>query len=148
MEENSKKIEENGVEKLEDTFVLRFLDGTEKTIKANYGILQKIYSKFSNLEQLQQITYDFALLSEISNEFIAERDENGNKTEPDKDYLFNLDLEEGSRFNDWVSAHIINFFISRSQAQPLTNKQIGRLADLLQKAAEEAKEVSKKSKQP
>lgn len=124
------------------------IDGQEREIKATYGLLQKVCMRFNNFDQVIHLADDFTVLSDIANEFLAERDEKGRRLDPDRDYTINLDIEEGNKFNDWMVAHIIDFFISRSRALPQTNKQLQRLVDILEEQAKQVQTLAKESKQP
>lgn len=124
------------------------IDGQEREIKATYGLLQKVCMKFNNFDQVIHLADDFTVLSDVANEFLAERDEKGRRLDPDRDYTINLDIEEGNKFNDWMVAHIIDFFISRSRALPQTNKQLQRLVDILEEQSKQLQTIDKESKQP
>lgn len=121
---------------LSDTYTV-VIDGKEREIKVSYGLLQRVCTRFDNLDTVVHLSNDFVMLSEIMNEFLAERDDKGVKLEPSRDYTMAMDMDEGNKFTDWMVAHIIDFFISRSQALPQTNKQLERLVKILEERAKE-----------
>lgn len=121
---------------LNDTYTV-VIDGKERDIKVSYGLLQSVCTRFNNLDTVVHLSNDFVMLSEIMNEFLAERNEKGVKIDPSRDYTMSLDMDEGNKFTDWMVAHIIDFFISRSQALPQTNKQLERLVKILEERAKE-----------
>lgn len=134
-------------EELSDIYRIT-IDGQEREIKATYGLLQKVCTRFNNFDQVIHLADDFTVLTDIANEFLAERNDKGLRVDPERDYTIDLDVEEGNKFNDWMVAHIIDFFISRSQALPQTNKQLKRLAEILEEQAKQLQTIDSESKQP
>lgn len=134
-------------EELSDIYRIT-IDGQEREIKATYGLLQKVCTRFNNFDQVIHLADDFTVLTDIANEFLAERNDKGLRVDPERDYTIDLDVEEGNKFNDWMVAHIIDFFISRSQALPQTNKQLKRLAEILEDQAKQLQTIDSESKQP
>lgn len=117
-----------------------------REIKMTYGLLQRLASRFSDLGQVENLSLDSNLQNDLINEVLAERDENGHIKNPDKDYSLDLPLSEGEKIMNWISEHIIDFFISRLQAQTEAAKQLQPLVEELKKTVAEVQEANKQSK--
>jgi hypothetical protein len=121
-------------EALSDTYNIT-VEGKEREIKMTYGLLQKLCGKFTTVGQIQNLDMDFDLQNYMINELLDERDGNGVRLNPGKDYSFALSIEEGEKLTAWVSEHVANFFILRLENQTKSQKQLEKLiGDLVKKA--------------
>ena len=117
-----------------------------REIKMTYGLLQRLASRFNDLGQVENVSLDANLQNDLINEVLAERDENGARELPDKDYSLELSIQDGEKLMDWISGHIIDFFISRLRAQTKAAKQLQPLVEDLQKTITEVQEANNQSK--
>lgn len=118
----------------------------DREIKMTYGLLQILASRFTDLGQIENLNIDSTLQNEVINEVLAERDEDGQKKNPKKDYSMTLTVSEGETLMEWISGHIIDFFISRLQAQTATAEKLKPLVEELQKTIAEVQEANNQSK--
>jgi hypothetical protein len=115
---------------LRDEYTFDF-NGKSKTIRMTYGLQQILCSKFTNLGQLDNLDLDAQLKTDLINEALDSRDENGNREYPDKNYNMYLTRKQGEDLFNWISEHIAYFFISRfvekSKAQQTINEAIEKI---------------------
>lgn len=128
---------------MEDIYTIK---QTGRQIKMTYGLLQKLASRFNDLGQVENLSLDYNLQNDLINEVLAERDENGQREIPLKDYSLELSLDEGKALMDWISGHIIDFFISQLQAQTKAAEKLQPLVEELQKTIAEVEKANKQSK--
>lgn len=132
-------------EKLSDIYNIKIGD-TERTVKMSFGMAQKIAGLFTDTAQMENFDTDFGMQIRIMNELLAERDENGSRTKPMKDYTLDLDKDEGEKLLEWASKHIMNFFTLRLEAQIQALEKMRPLLEELQKANQEVATASNESK--
>ena len=125
---NESKVNLEELEKeLRDEYTFEF-NGKNKTIRMTYGLQQILCSKFTNLGQLDNLAFDAQLKTDLINEVLDNRDENGNREFPDKNYNMYLARKQGEELLNWISEHIAYFFISQfaeqSKAQQTIRKAI------------------------
>lgn len=117
-----------------------------REIKMSYGLLQKLASRFNDLGQVENLSLDSNLQNDLINEVLAERDDHGLPKDPGKDYSLELSISEGEKLMNWISEHIIDFFISRLQAQTEAAKQLQPLVEKLQETVAQVQEANNQSK--
>lgn len=118
----------------------------DREIKMTYGLLQNLASRFKDLGQVENLSLDSNLQNDLINEVLSERDDNGQKKNPEKDYSLTLSVTDGEALMEWISGHIIDFFISRLQAQTAAAEKLKPLVEELQKTIAEVQEVNNQSK--
>lgn len=128
-------------EKISDTFTVHLGDN-EKTVKMTYGLLQSICSRFSDFGQIQNLSLDVGMQNAILNEVIDDRNPDGARKNPNKDYSMDLSIEEGEKFSNWIVEHIVHFFILRLESQ---NKTVEGLKPVLEKIVQSVQEMEMKA---
>lgn len=119
-------------------------DGKDKEIRMTYGLQQLLCSKVSSLEAVENMHLDASLQAVLMNDVLAERDEKGNVVDPEKQYAMWLNVEDGEKLMDWISGHLVDFFISRSRAQ---QKATGKVMDLIAEMSKTLEIVQEKGKE-
>ena len=128
------KSKQNGVnlEELEkdlrDEYTFEF-NGKNKTLRMTYGLQQILCSKFTNLGQLDNLAFDAQLKTDLINEVLDDRDENGNREFPDKNYNMYLTRKQGEELLNWISEHIAYFFISQFAEQTMAQQTLKRAVE-------------------
>ena len=128
------KSKQNGVnlEELEkdlrDEYTFDF-NGKSKTLRMTYGLQQILCSKFTNLGQLDNLAFDAQLKTDLINEVLDNRDENGNREFPDKNYNMYLTRKQGEELLNWISEHIAYFFISQFAEQTVAQQTLKRAVE-------------------
>lgn len=117
-------------QELRDEYTFEF-NGKNKTIRMTYGLQQLLCGKFTNLEQLDNLALDAQLKTDLINEVLDSRDENGNREYPEKNYSMYLTRKQGDELFNWISEHIAYFFISqfveKSKAQQTINEAVDKI---------------------
>lgn len=128
--------------KVSDTIKVKLGEDT-KEIKMSYGLIQTLCGSFINFDQVGNFNFDMQVQKDLISEVLDDRDENFNRVNPNKNYAYLLDNEEGEKLTRWISDHIANFFISRLEAQTEAQKVLQNLIDNLsnQTKAEESKQA-------
>ena len=119
-------------------------DGKDKEIRMTYGLQQLLCSRVSSLEAVENMYLDATLQTVLMNDVLAERDEKGNVVEEGKQWAMWLNVEDGERLMDWISGHLVDFFISRSRAQ---QKATGKVMDLISEMSKTLEIVQEKGKE-
>lgn len=96
----------------------------QRTIFMSHGLLQTLASNVFDLGQLQNMSLDSGLMSNIINEALDERDENGNRLHPNCNYAFRLSKEEGKKLTEWLEKHLLTFFTSALADQAEAMKKL------------------------
>lgn len=125
---------QNENEKLSDFIDVTDLEGNTDRVKMTWGMLNLLTSYFTDMGQIEQVNLDSHLQSTLINELVAERDENGKRINPEKNYALNMSIEEGKRVSDWMLGHLANFFISQLQAQIEASKKLQPVVEEMIKA--------------
>lgn len=112
--------------KVSDTFLVKFAEGPqkEKEVKMSLGLVQTLFSRFTNQDQIYNLGLDFNMQKDLINEVVDGRDEKGSRLNPEIDYSMYLSIEEGEKLNEWISEHIIDFFTSKLDAQERAIKKM------------------------
>lgn len=131
------------IEKTPDTIHVTY-DGKDKEIRMTYGLQQLLCSRVSSLEAVENMYLDATLQTVLMNDVLAERDEKGNVVEENKQWAMWLNVEDGERLMDWISGHLVDFFISRSRAQ---QKATGKVMDLIKEMSKTLEIVQEKGKE-
>lgn len=119
-------------------------DGKDKEIRMTYGLQQLLCSRVSNLEAVENMYLDANLQTTLMNDVLAERDEKGNVTDEGKQWSMWLNIEDGEKLMDWISGHLVDFFISRSRAQ---QKATEKVMDLIKEMSKTLEIVQEKGKE-
>jgi hypothetical protein len=127
---------------MEDTYILE----GKRTIKMTYGLIQNLANYFKNLEQVENMSIDTSLQNILINEVLAERDENGQRTEPLKNYALDLSIAEGEKLMEWIMGHVLDFFISQLRAQTKAVERMKPLMEEIKKTVEEVQKANTASK--
>lgn len=115
--------QDNKKEPISKTLVVYFGEPEEgvervgKKLVMSYGLVQTLAGFFRDLDQVGNLSLDYTLQTQLLNEVLDDRDEKGNRKNPDKNFAYDLSLDEGKRVNEWVGAHISDFFLSGLQKQ-------------------------------
>lgn len=131
------------IEKTPDTIHVTY-DGKDKEIRMTYGLQQLLCSRVSSLEAVENMYLDATLQTVLMNDVLAERDEKGNVVEENKQWAMWLNVEDGERLMDWITGHLVDFFISRSRAQ---QKATGKVMDLIKEMSKTLEIVQEKGKE-
>ena len=126
-----------------DTIYVTY-DGKDKEIRMTYGLQQLLCSRVSSLEAVENMYLDATLQTVLMNDVLAERDEKGNAVEEGKQWAMWLNVEDGEKLMDWISGHLVDFFISRSRAQ---QKATGKVMDLISEMSKTLEIVQEKGKE-
>lgn len=108
----------------------------EKTVIMSYGLMQVLASYFKDMDQYTNMELDFGLKSQMLNEVLDDRDEKGDRLNPDKNYAMNLTIEEGERLSSWIGEHLSDFFLSGLQKQAAAIEKLIPVLEDVQKAQE------------
>lgn len=127
---------------MEDTYNLE----GKRTIKMTYGLIQNLANYFKNLEQVENMSIDTSLQNILINEVLAERDENGQRTEPLKNYALDLSIAEGEKLMEWIMGHVLDFFISQLRAQTKAVERMKPLMEEMKRTVEEVQKANTASK--
>lgn len=121
---NESKVNLEELEKeLRDEYTFEF-NGKYKTVRMTYGLQQILCSKFTNLSQLDNLAFDAQLKTDLINEVLDARDENGVRAHPDKNYNMYLTRKQGEELLNWISEHIAYFFISQFAEQTIAQQTL------------------------
>lgn len=113
---------------LRDEYTFEF-NGKNKTIRMTYGLQQILCSKFTNLGQLDNLAFDAELKTDLINEVLDTRDENGIREYPDKNYNMYLTRKQGEELINWISEHIAYFFISQFAVQTVAQQTLKKAVE-------------------
>lgn len=145
-EKNAKKVVKK---ELSDIIVVTYNEGDvdqTKTIKMSMGLIQAIFSKFVDKDQIFNLGLDAYLQNVLINEVMDDRDENGNRKNPNKNWAMFLSCEEGEKLNTWISEHIVDFFISKLARQQENLEKLTPVLEEINKAGETLMTEIKESK--
>ena len=121
-------------------------DGKDRQIRMTYGLQQLLCSRVSSLEAVENMFLDANLQTVLMNDVLAERDEKGNieKEKEGTQWAMYLSVDDGEKLMDWISGHLVDFFISRSQAQ---QRATGKVMDLIKEMSKTLEIVQEKGKE-
>lgn len=126
---NESKVNLEELEKeLRDEYTFEF-NGKNKTVRMTYGLQQILCSKFTHLEQLDNLAFDAQLKTDLINEVLDTRDENGVREHPDKNYNMYLTRKQGEELLNWISEHIAYFFISQFAEQTMAQQTLKKAVE-------------------
>ena len=114
-----------------------------KTIKMSMGLLQAMFSKFVDKDQIFNLGMDAYLQNALINEVMDDRDENGNRKNVEKNWAMFLSCEEGEKLSNWISEHIVDFFTFKLEQQM---KNVEKLMPALKEADKVNKKAMKEEK--
>lgn len=114
-----------------------------KTIKMSMGLLQAMFSKFVDKDQVFNLGMDAYLQNALINEVMDDRDENGNRKNVEKNWAMFLSCEEGEKLSNWISEHIVDFFTFKLEQQM---KNVEKLMPALKEADKVNKKAMKEEK--
>jgi hypothetical protein len=114
-----------------------------KTIKMSMGLLQAMFSKFVDKDQIFNLGMDAYLQNALINEIMDDRDENGNRKNVEKNWAMFLSCEEGEKLSNWISEHIVDFFTFKLEQQM---KNVEKLMPALKEADKVNKKAMKEEK--
>lgn len=114
-----------------------------KTIKMSMGLLQAMFSKFVDKDQIFNLGMDAYLQNALINEVMDDRDENGNRKNVEKNWAMFLSCEEGENLSNWISEHIVDFFTFKLEQQM---KNVEKLMPALKEADKVNKKAMKEEK--
>lgn len=137
------------IKKLEDTIQVTIVENNvakEKIVKMSMGLLQALYSKFTSQDQIYNLGMDAIMQNMLVNEVLDDRDENGNRVSPAKNWAMFLSKEEGEKLNTWISEHIIDFFTSKLESQRKAMEKILPILEEVNKSNDKAQKMVKESK--
>lgn len=131
-------------ENLSDVIIVT-TGGDTREVKMTWGMLTLLSGYFRDLGQIEQLNLDSNLQNKLINELIAERDEDGERINPRKNYALELSMDEGKRISNWMMEHLSRFFISQLQAQIETAEKLQPVVEEIIKSNQEAEKKSKRS---
>lgn len=114
-----------------------------KTIKMSMGLLQAMFSKFVDKDQIFNLGMDAYLQNALINEVMDDRDENGSRKNVEKNWAMFLSCEEGEKLSNWISEHIVDFFTFKLEQQM---KNVEKLMPALKEADKVNKKAMKEEK--
>lgn len=149
IEEKNPEVAFEGIEKLSDTLNVTLVKTGEntpeetRTVFMSHGLLQTLASNVFDLGQLQNMSLDSGLMSNIINEALDERDGNGKRLHPECNYAFRLSKDEGKKLSGWLEKHLLAFFTSALEEQQKALKELTPALEGWQKELAAVQKVQK-----
>lgn len=129
--------------KISDTITITYNENDvdhSKIIKMSMGLLQLMFSKFVDKDQIFNLGMDAYLQNVLINEVMDDRDENGKRKNPEKNWAMFLSCEEGEKINNWISDHIVDFFTSKLEQQ---KKNLEKMMPVLEEVDKASRKLKK-----